>query len=123
MLANAAVCDQNGKVVSSDEHRYEIVEQVRQFGRADGEVFDRLDFAVRALEVLQPAGMTVAVYERRRDLLVEHGRARNDRTWAMVGIPPHASRQHIAYALAELAGVDAVPYVVDVLVAADKHQV
>ena len=35
----------------------------------------------------------------------------------MIGIPPHASREHIAYALAELAGVESVPYAVQLMLA------
>jgi len=38
----------------------------------------------------------------------------------MVGIPPRASRAQIAHALAELAGVADVPYVVDVLLSAGR---
>ncbi len=50
---------------------------------------------MRVLGVLRPK-MTVAVYPRRRDLVVESGRAPGDekRRWALVGIPPHDSREH-----------------------------
>ena len=83
----------------------------------DPEPFDRIAFAMKALAVLRPH-MTVAVYPRRRRLHVERGRdlAREDGgRWAMVGIPPHASRHSIALALAELSGHGGTPWVVDLL--------
>ena len=80
------------------------------------EQFDRIAFAMQLLALLHPARMTVAVYERYEELRVERGRDLPcGSTWAMVGIPPYASRQHIALALAELAGVARVPFVVDLL--------
>jgi len=83
------------------------------------ERFDRMKFALRALDILRPRGMKIALYEGRFDLRVEQGRnfgAGPERTWAMVGIPPHASPEHIAVALAELVGVASMPYVIDLLV-------
>ena len=64
--------------------------------------------------------MTVAIYSAAASLRVETGRdyrGGEGATWAIVGIPPHASREHIAYALAELAGVASVPYAVQMLLA------
>ena len=43
-----------------------------------------------------------------------------DRDWALVGIPPHASRESIAVALAELAGVAWQPFVIDLLLMAGR---
>lgn len=89
----------------------------RRFRRTDAERFDRIAFAVRALGVLRPDA-TVAVYPRSLDLRVERGRdlARGPGAeWAIVGIPPNASREYIAFALAELAGLEASPFVVDLL--------
>jgi hypothetical protein len=62
--------------------------------------------------------MTVAVYARHRQLHVEQGRdleRRDGGSWATVGIPPRASRQSIALALAELSGYGSTPWVVDLL--------
>ena len=75
-------------------------------------------FARRALSILAPEGMTVALYEGRFDLRIERGRdwsGARDATWAMVAIPPGTSRESIALALAELAGVAHVPFVIDTL--------
>ncbi|AUX25337.1 hypothetical protein SOCEGT47_058810 [Sorangium cellulosum] len=85
--------------------------------------FDRIAFALRALDRLRPKRMTVAVYSAVSTLRVERGRnlqRGEGGSWAIVGIPPHASREHIAYALAELAGVEAVPYAVQSLLAAER---
>lgn len=84
----------------------------------DVERFDRVKFAMRALHVLRPRGIRVAVYAAGWDLRVEQGRdfsPRPETSWAMVGIPPDASRHHIALALAELAGVARLPFVLDLL--------
>lgn len=76
---------------------------------ADGEAFDRLAYAMRALRVLRPRGLTVAVREGHARLRVEQGRAWGGRSpdarWALVAIPPTASRREIALAIAELAGI------------------
>jgi hypothetical protein len=82
--------------------------------------FDRIAFAMRALAVLRPRRMTVAVFSASSSLHVTSGRVyggRDGAAWAMVGIPPHASREHIAYALAELAGAASIPYAVRAVLA------
>ena len=99
------------------DHRFEIVDEQRRFDRGDRESFDRIQFALRALRILRP-DMTVALYQRRRDLHIEQSRdlERGPKFQrALVGIPPDASREHIAFALAELAGVAERPFVVDLL--------
>lgn len=82
--------------------------------------FDRVAFAMRALRVLRPVGLTVLVREGRWELRVETGKAwghaPGDR-WAMVSIPPDATRERIALALAELAGAQHDPFVMAVLLA------
>jgi hypothetical protein len=73
----------------------------------DPSEFDRIAFAMRALRILRPKRMKVAVYPAVSTLQVASGReyGRGDGAmWAMVGIPPRASREHIAYALVELVG-------------------
>lgn len=98
------------------ESPYERIDQQRQVEYHDHEEFDRIAFAVRALRKLRPRRLKVAVYEASAALHVSSGRDHGgDARWAMVGIPKHASREHIAYALAELAGVESVPYAVQML--------
>ncbi len=104
--------------------RLEFVDPYRLYEHRDPEDFDRLAFAMRALGVIRPHGMTVALYRRSSDLRVDQGRdlACDGASWAMVGIPPHATRESIAVALAELAGLDGSAYIVDVLVAEGSRQ-
>ncbi len=81
------------------------------------EDFDRVRFALRLLDLLSPPRMTVAVYES-RSLRVEQGRdwARGaDARFGVLGVPRGASRSHIVLAVAELAGVQHEPFVVDLL--------
>lgn len=83
-----------------------------------GEAFDRISFALRALELLKPREMTVAVFAGRFDLQVERGRDWGkgpNATWAMVRIPPDASREHIIMALTELSGLPTTPWLLDTL--------
>lgn len=103
-----------------DESPYVLIHEQRHLEYRDHDEFDRIAFAMRALHRLRPKRMKVAVYETVSALHVESGRdfqRGEGATWAMVGIPPHASREHIAYALAELAGVESVPYAVQMLLA------
>jgi hypothetical protein len=105
------------------ESPYELFDQQRRIEYRDPEDFDRIAFAMRALRRLRPKRMKVAVYEAVSTLHVESGRdlrRGEGATWAIVGIPPHASREHIAYALAHLAGVESVPYAVQMLLAENK---
>jgi hypothetical protein len=84
--------------------------------------FDRIGFAMRALAILKPRDLTVAVYEGRHEVEVERGRQwgrGRGKEWAMVSIPAHASRESIAVALAQLAGVADEPYVIETLLLAD----
>lgn len=104
------------------DSRYEQVEPQRRVEYRDPRAFDRIAFAMRALHRLRPKRMTVAVYSAVSVMRVESGRdfrRGEGATWAIVGIPPHASREHIAYALAELAGIASVPYAVQMLLADD----
>jgi hypothetical protein len=81
------------------------------------DVFDRVAFAHRALDLLAPRKMTVAVCEGVYRLRVEAGRfwgRAPDERWAVVSVPPTASRRAIALAVAELSG-ETLPYALDVL--------
>lgn len=104
-----------------DTH-FELVDPARLVEYHDPSDFDRLAFAMRALRRLRTGKMTVAVYSAVNALQVERGldRRKDGASWALVGIPPHASREHIAYALAELAGVESVPYAVQMLLADER---
>jgi hypothetical protein len=100
------------------EARYELFDEQFRLEYRDPDEFDRIAFALRALRRLKPRRMKVALYEAVSSLRVESGRdfkRGEGATWAVVGIPPHASREHIAYAIAELAGVASVPYAVQML--------
>jgi len=103
--------------------RFEQSDPRRHVEPHDPEPFDRIDFAMRALEVLRPKRMRIAVYQAVSTMQIESVKdlSRKDFHIASVGIPPHASREHIAYALAELAGVASVPYVVQTLINLDRR--
>jgi hypothetical protein len=102
------------------EDGLEHVEPVRQYEYRDPERFDRIAYARHALDVLAPPKLTVALYSANLHLHVERGndhRAGPPAEWAILGIPPHASRRQIAVAVVDLAGLAGTPYIVDLLVA------
>ena len=110
--------------MSDELPRHVLVEEEQRFEHRDPEPFDRVAFAMHALSLLRPRRMKVAVYSSVSYLRVEHGRELADGVparWAIVGIPPQASRESIAMALAELAGVARLPFVVDLLVLAGRR--
>jgi hypothetical protein len=83
------------------------------------ERFDRVAFALRAVEAVRPARMTVAVCHGRSKLRVEAGRLWGrgpGERWAIVSVPPTASREAIALAVSGL-GSRETPYALDVLLA------
>ena len=103
-----------------DDTHFEKLAPRRQTEFRDGSEFDRIAFAMRALRRLRTRQMRVVVYTTMSTLQVERGndpRRGKGATFALVGIPPHASREHIAYALAELVGVASMPYAVQALMA------
>jgi hypothetical protein len=98
-----------------------FVEFVRDERDYDREQFNRISYAKRLLRILSPSRMTVALCPGTEKLSVSHGADLghpSGKRWAIVSIPPDASRAHIAVALAKLAGRDADPYVLDVLLQA-----
>jgi hypothetical protein len=104
----------------SERSNHHVVESQVRFEARDEERFSRLDFALRVLDILNPK-VHVTLYSALRHLQIHRGRdfARGpDASWALVAIPPKASRYHIAFALAELAGKADHPYVVDLVGAA-----
>jgi hypothetical protein len=93
-------------------------EHDRVLDETSDERFDRTAFAMQALELVRPPRTTVAVCSGSR-LRVETGRAwgrHPAERWAMLSIPPTASRRAIATAIAELARAPR-PYVLDLLFA------
>lgn len=98
----------------ADERRYEYVEAEHGYELRDAEAFDRIAFAMAALRRLRP-NVTVVVYERVRDLRVERGLDPASGQVALLGIPPHASREHIAFEIASLAGMADRPWVLSAL--------
>jgi hypothetical protein len=113
--------EQNG--APRDEHRLQWAELERDHATTESdETFDRIAFAMRLLRILAPKNLTVIFHQSYRSVRVERGRdwARGAAAaWAMVGISPRASREVIALAMAEVAGVERVPFVVDLLVRLD----
>ncbi len=82
------------------------------------ERFDRVAFALRAVEAVRPARMTVAVCAGKTRLRVEAGRLWGqgaEEGWAIVSVPPTASRTAIALAVSRLGVLE--PYALDVLLA------
>jgi hypothetical protein len=93
-------------------------EHDRVLDETSDERFDRMAFALQAIELLRPPRTTVAVCPGAR-LRVEMGRTWGrdpDERWAMLSIPPTASRRAIATAIAELARAPR-PYVLHLLFA------
>jgi hypothetical protein len=109
-----------------DIDEYAEIARERELAAADSsdERFDRLAFAERALRLVRPAHTTVALCAGpstgRARVKVEAGRAwgrgREGRErWAILSVPPTASKRAIAVAVAGLAGSSREPYVLDVL--------
>lgn len=110
----------HGASESHDSHHW-VVEEQKALDVASSEEFDRIAFAMRALALLRPQ-MTVAVYPRTHALSVEVGRDLSSEpagTWALLGIPPTASRAHIALSVAELAPEGRRRWLLDLLARAE----
>jgi hypothetical protein len=81
--------------------------------------FDRLAFALRAIQLLRPRAIDVAVY-RSTHLHVMQGRdlSRGGETrWAIVGIPNNASAESVALALLELTDLSRRPLALELALA------
>jgi hypothetical protein len=104
--------------------RFEQTDPRRRIEHHDPESFDRIAFAMRALDVLRPKRLRVALYRTSSSMQVEVIKdvSREGVRIASVGIPDHASAAHIAYALAEIAGVTSVPYAVQMMLAVDRRR-
>lgn len=94
------------------------VQAQRRYEARSSERFDRIAYAMSLLRLLKPP-MTVAVYPGSHFIHVERSRPRAPREpWAILGIPPHATRETIATAIAELTGRDGAPFMIDLLCSA-----
>jgi hypothetical protein len=102
---------------------HELIEEREELEEGSREKFDRMAFAMSAIELVRPPGMTVAVCQGSSRLRVEEGRSwgrGKGARWALVSIPPNASRRAIAVAVTQLAAGKesaAAPYAIDVLFA------
>ena len=95
--------------------RSHIVEDERVFEARSSERFNRLDYAMEVLKLLNPP-LRVAVYRNHSHLRVERGRGLGgEGAWALCGIPPHATRESIARTLVELSGLEQEPFLLDLL--------
>jgi len=95
--------------------RFAEIEQAKL--EVSTESFDRMAFAERALDLVRPRDTTVALCEGVFSVRVESGRQWGDPRggrWAIVSVPPRASRRAIAIAIAGLAG-ERRPWALDVL--------
>jgi hypothetical protein len=83
-----------------DEHRAPFVELERIESEQSTESFDRVAFAMLALDRMPPRIGTIAVYESRgaRTVRIDEGR-----NWAVLSIPRQASRRAIVHAVAAIA--------------------
>lgn len=69
------------------------------------------------VRLLKPP-MTVAVYAGNQYLHVERsGQRTPSEPWAILGVPPHATRESIAAAVVELSGLEREAFLVDLLCA------
>ena len=85
------------------------------------EAFDRVAFVHRALDLLRPPKTKIVICAGRQ-LRVESGRAWGEgdgQRWALVSVPPRASKRSLALAVASLAGPEARPWALDVLLSDD----
>jgi hypothetical protein len=91
------------------------IQAERLFEARSTESFNRIAYAIALLKLLN-LGTTVAVYRNSRQLRVERvSRVLGDR--ALLGIPPHATREAIARSVAELGGYAEQPFMLDLLCA------
>ena len=99
--------------IESADVEHELAEE-------DDEPFDRMAFAVAALDLVRPPQTRVAICAGASRVRVESGRmwGRGEGArWAMLSIPARASRRAIALAITELTRGTSTPWALDVLLA------
>ena len=98
----------------------ERIEQAEDLAESSTETFDRIAFTERALELVRPPRMTVAICEGSRRVKVALGRQwshpQPDAKWAIVSVPRNASRRAIAAAVLGLHEGTPRAWALDVLV-------
>jgi hypothetical protein len=98
----------------------ERIEPSEDLAESSAESFDRLAFTERALELIRPPRMMVAICEGGRRVDVSSGRRwghpQPDAKWAIVSVPRNASRRAIAAAVLGLHEGTARAWALDVLV-------
>jgi hypothetical protein len=83
------------------------------------EEFDRLAFARRAIELVDPSRTRVVLCQGARAVQLDVGRAWGRKPpgrWAVLWVPRRASRRAIALAALELAEGTSSPYALDTLI-------
>lgn len=93
--------------------------RVRRYRRQD---FDRLRYARRVLDALNPDRVSVLLVAGYKDIRVDRGHEWTrpaGYTWAMVSVPPDATREEIALAMMDLAGVTGGAFTLEALLALD----
>jgi hypothetical protein len=98
----------------------ERIEEVDERDQTSCESFDRVAFAERAIALVRPLHMTVAICEGSRRVRIDSGRQWGrgaGARWAVLSVPHDASRRAIARAVLDLSpfGV-ARPWALDILV-------
>ncbi|MFO0679025.1 MAG: hypothetical protein U0169_21025 [Polyangiaceae bacterium] len=97
-----------------------VVERDEVSAEWSSESFDRIAFAESLLERLRPTATRIALCRGLTKVRTESGRLWPEtRTrWALLSIPPHASRRAIAFGIVELCrgAEDFDPWVLDALV-------
>lgn len=100
---------------------FERIEQAEETEETSSESFDRAAFAEQALELVRPPRMRVAICPGARHLSVSSGRSWGGlpgARWAIVRLPPNASRRAIATAVLDLHDGASRPWTLDLLMAA-----
>ncbi len=88
----------------------------RAVDETSDEAFDRTAFALHALDLVNPGRWTIAICEGAAHMRVETGPiwGQRNRRWALLAVPPKASKRAIALAVAEMTQCPAA-YALDVL--------
>ncbi len=97
----------------------EQIEEIDDLAQRSTESFDRMAFAERAVALVRPPEVTVAICQGARRVRLFGGRqwgAPAGHRWAILSVPHDASRQAIAKAVLELGATGAKPWTLDVLV-------
>ncbi len=107
----------NSPPAEDDRNDKRLVEFVRDERDYDREAFDRLAYArqlLRLLKVRRRVALCVGTEKIQLDQGGWHGLPMQP-PWAILSIPPDASRAHIALTIAQLAGRSRDPFLLDTL--------